>query len=117
MELQMIHVNRKYINKDGSFDEEAARNNTNFEGFAIISIFFEKHTTRPWGVSFLPIRIFLIENLIFVYDLYDIDFSLKLFSYFLAENVASRCKLILKYLKIKIDISCRFLSIIYLQSN
>jgi len=49
MELQMIHVNRKYINKDGTFEEELARNNTDFEGFAIISIFFERHDTRPWG--------------------------------------------------------------------
>ena len=36
----MIHVNMKYINaKDGSFREAEARNNTDFEGFAIISIY------------------------------------------------------------------------------
>ena len=52
MEMQMIHVNMKYINKDGSFDEGLARNNTNYEGFAIISIMFERQDSRYYGVGF-----------------------------------------------------------------
>ena len=52
MEMQMIHVNMKYINKDGSFDEGLARNNTNYEGFAIISVMFERQDSRFYGVSF-----------------------------------------------------------------
>jgi len=50
MEMQMIHVNMKYINaKDGSFREAEARNNTDFEGFAIISFMFERHDSRGYG--------------------------------------------------------------------
>ena len=49
----MIHVNMKYINaKDGSFREAEARNNTDFEGFAIISFMFERIDNRDYGVSF-----------------------------------------------------------------
>jgi len=49
MEMQMIHVNMKYINKDGSFEEGLARNNTNYEGFAIISVMFERQDSRYYG--------------------------------------------------------------------
>ena len=53
MEMQMIHVNMKYINSnDGSFREAEARNNTDFEGFAIISFMFERENNRNYGVSF-----------------------------------------------------------------
>ena len=49
----MIHVNMKYINSnDGSFREAEARNNTDFEGFAIISFMFERQNNRNYGVSF-----------------------------------------------------------------
>merc|ERR1712136_534743 len=49
-EMQMIHVNMKYINSnDGSFREAEARNNTDFEGFAIISFMFERENNRNHG--------------------------------------------------------------------
>ena len=55
----MIHVNMKYINaKDGSFREAEARNNTDFEGFAIISFMFERIDNRAYGVSFQSSKLF-----------------------------------------------------------
>ena len=51
MELQMVHINKKYINEDGSFDESAARNDTDKRGFAIISVLFDVVPQRTWGVS------------------------------------------------------------------
>ena len=47
----MVHINKKYINEDGSFDESAARNDADKRGFAIISILFDVVQQRTWGVS------------------------------------------------------------------
>ena len=53
MEMQLIHVNRKYIKRfgamKGAFNETGAKSDAN--GFAIISIFFRVNENWPWGVS------------------------------------------------------------------
>ena len=53
----MVHINKKYINEDGSFDESAARNDTDKRGFAIISVLFDVVPQRTWGVSIKNIHL------------------------------------------------------------
>ena len=47
----MIHVNQKYIKDTGAIDEEAARNDADKQGFAIISLMIDVKEERMWGVN------------------------------------------------------------------
>ena len=53
MEMQMIHVNQKYIKDTGAIDEDAARNDADKQGFAIISLMTDVKEERMWGVNLM----------------------------------------------------------------
>ena len=43
----MKHVNKKYINQDGSVDEVGALNDPDNKGFAVIGMLFDVDENRP----------------------------------------------------------------------
>ena len=92
MEMQMIHVNMKYINKDGSFDEGLARNNTNYEGFAIISVMFERQDSRYYGVGFSTFYSSIIITNIKHDCTLKSYYTIKILIFFFLVHVTSGCK-------------------------
>ena len=59
----MVHVNKKYINTDGSVNETNAKADHDAPGFAIISLLFDVENNRQW------VSIYFVSILVSTYRL------------------------------------------------